>query len=91
MLKITNDAMRICSATVKQLSLQANTKLLRLVSSDGDIVIAFEMPQKDDELVPCNGTPILAIANEVADRVGGRVLQVDRQGRFVLAPEGLAA
>ena len=85
MLHVTQDAMDICSATVRQLSTQPNTKCLRLIKSDRGVAISFELPRSDDELVRHHGIAVLAVPERVADELSEKSLDVSDDGRFVLS------
>jgi hypothetical protein len=85
MLNLTKDAMEICSATVRQLSQQANTKCLRLVEGDDGVAISFEVPQSDDELVHDEGQAVLAIPEGSVEALSDMTLDVRDDGSFVLS------
>ena len=89
MLQLTDDAMQICAATVKQLSIQANTKMLRLVGGEGDVSIVFDLPRGDDQILHHKGSAVLAVPEGVRPEVAGKTLDVDDHGRFLLLPGSL--
>lgn len=85
MLQISQDALAICRATVRQLDMMANTKCLRLIKSEDGVAISFELPRTNDELVHDRGFAVLAIPENVADTLSGLTLDVRDDGRFVLS------
>ncbi len=85
MLHITNDAKRICSATVRQLVGEGAVKCLRLVKHGDGASIAFEVPRNDDEIIQHKGLAVLAIPHGVARSLSGRTLDVNDDGRFVIS------
>ena len=85
MLQITNDAAHICNESVRQLSLLANSKLLRINKDGNGVSITLETPQDRDEIVVHCGSPVVAVPNEIADELSDMTLDVSREGVFVLA------
>lgn len=85
MLQVTQDALEICSATVRQLSSQANTKCLRLIEHEDGLAMSLELPRSDDELVHHEGYAVLAVAEENAEKLSELTLDVRNDGRFVLS------
>jgi hypothetical protein len=85
MLQVTQDALQICSATVRQLSSQANTKCLRLIEREDGVAISFELPQSDDELVHDQGYAVLAVPEKTAEELSELTLDVRKDGRFILS------
>lgn len=85
MLHVTQDAREICSATVRQLSTQPNTKCLRLIKGDHGVAISFELPRSNDALVRHRGVAILAVPERVANEFSDLSLDVSDDGRFVLS------
>lgn len=85
MLEVSDDAMRICRETVRQLSgTQAKTKYLRLTKEDDCVSIALEVPKSDDQIVKHHGQPIIAVPEGFADMLSSRTLDVRTDGAFVL-------
>ena len=85
MLQITNEAAHICNESVRQLSLLANTKLLRFNRDGKGVSIALETPQDRDEIVHHDGRPVLAVPDEIAGELSDLTLHVSKEGIFVLA------
>jgi hypothetical protein len=85
MLHVTNDAKRICSATIRQLVGEGAVKCLRLVRHGDGASISFEVPRNDDEIVQHKGLPVLAIPEGVARALPGRTLDVNDDGQFVIS------
>ena len=85
MLKITSDAARVCRESVRQLSLLANTKLLRFNKDRRGVSIALETPQSGDEIVYCRGNAVLAVPEHMANELSNMTLDVSDEGIFVLA------
>ena len=86
MINITENAMKICSATVQQLSgAQSNSKCLRLVKSGGRVSISFEVPRNDDEIVQYRGRSVVAVPDSVADDLSGKTLDLSDDGMLVIA------
>lgn len=85
MLDITGDAARICSESVRQLSLLAASRLPRVSKDDdGGVSIALETPADDDDIVYHDGSPVLAVPTEITDEVSELTLDVSDEGVFVL-------
>jgi len=85
MLEVSDDAMRICRETIRQLSgTQAKTKYLRFTREDDCVSISLEVPQRDDQIVKHNGQPIIAVPEVLSDKLSSRTLDVRRDGAFVL-------
>lgn len=84
MLHMTQEALKICTLTVQQLSSAANTKCLRLISRKDGVAISFELPRSDDDLLRHQGYTVLAIPEKVADKLSEMTLDVRDDGRFVL-------
>ncbi len=85
MLHITNDAKRICSATIRQMVGEGAVKCLRLVEHDDGASISFEVPRNNDEIIQHKGLAVLAIPEGVAQTLSGRTLDVNDDGRFVIS------
>ena len=85
MLQITSDAAHIFNESIRQLSLLANTKLLRFNRDGKGVSIALETPQNWDEIVHHDGKPVLAVPDEMADELSDMTLHVSKEGIFVLA------
>jgi len=85
MLQVTQDALAICRATVRQLDMLANTKCLRLIKNEDGVAMSFELPRNDDELVHDRGFAVLAIPENVADTLSGLTLDVRDDGVFVIS------
>lgn len=85
MLHVTQDALQICSATVRQLSTQANSKCLRLIEREGGVSMSFEIPRSDDELVHDQGFAVLAVPQKSVEALSELTLDVRDDGRFVLS------
>ena len=85
MLQVTENALQICSATVRQLSPEANTKCLRLIERKEGVSICFERPRSDDELVHDQGYAVLAVPERSAEALSVMTLDVRDDGRFVLS------
>ena len=85
MLQVTEDALEICSATVRQLSVQANTKCLRLIEHEDDVAMSFELPRSGDEVVRDQGNVVLAIPEKAAEDLSELTLDVRNDGRFILS------
>ena len=85
MLCITNDARRICSATMRQMVGEGAVKCLRLVRNDKGASISFEVPRSGDEIVEHKGLTVLAIPPSVARSLAGMTLDVNEDGRFVIS------
>lgn len=85
MLQITSDAAHICNESVRQLSLLANTKLLRFNRDREGVSIALESPQNWDEIVYYDGRAVLAMPEEIAGELSDMTLHVSKEGIFVLA------
>ena len=84
MLSVTNEAMQICKATVRQLSLGAGSKLLRLRDGDDGVAITFELPRSDDNIVHHNAYAVLAVPDEIVGDLSDKTLDIKDDGRFVL-------
>ena len=86
MLNITDDAMHICSTTVRQLGGgQANTKCLRLVRSAKRLSVSLEVPQSSDRIVQHRGQAVLAIPEQTAEDLDGMTLDVLDDGCLVIS------
>ncbi len=85
MLQVTQDALEICSATVRQLSTQANTKCLRIIECQDGVSISFELPRSDDELVHDLGFAVLAVPRRSVEGLSEMTLDVRDDGRFILS------
>lgn len=85
MLQVTEDALQIVSATVRQMSPEANTKCLRLIECDAAVSIYFEPPRSDDELVHDQGYAVLAVPEKSVEALSEMTLDVRDDGRFVLS------
>ena len=85
MLQITSDAAHICRESVRQLSLLANTKMLRFNRDGEGVSIALESPQIWDEIVHYDGNALLAVPEEIAGELSDMTLRVSKEGVFVLA------
>ena len=85
MLQITNDAAHICNESVRQLSLLANSKLLRINKDGKGVSITLEAPQDRDEIVHHCGSPVVAVPDEIAGELSDMTLDVSKEGLFVLA------
>jgi hypothetical protein len=85
MLQITNDAAHICNESVRQLSLLANSKLLRINKDGNGVSITLEAPQDRDEIVRYCGRPVVAVPDEIAGELSDMTLDVSKEGVFVLA------
>lgn len=85
MLQVTQDALEICSATVRQLSSQAHSKCLRLIKRDDGVAMSFELPRSDDELVHDQGYAVLAVPEKTAEELSELTLDVRNDGRFILS------
>jgi hypothetical protein len=85
MLHVTNDAKRICSATIRQMVGGGAVKCLRLIKQKDGASISFEVPRSDDEIVQHKGLAVLAIPEGVAQALSGRTLDVNDDGRFVIS------
>lgn len=87
MISITNNAMKICSDTVNQLSgPQSESKCLRLVRhKDAGLAVVFENPRQDDELVWHNGQAVLAVPKKFTAFYSDRTLDINEHGRLILS------
>lgn len=86
MLEITGDAARICSESVRQLSLLAVSRLPRVDKDDnGSVTISLQEPEDGDEIVYHDGAAVLAVPQEFAGEVSEMTLDVTDDGMFVLA------
>lgn len=85
MLHITNDARRICSATIRQMVGEGAVKCLRLIKHENGASISFEVPRSDDNIVQHKGLAVLAIPEGVARALSGKTLDVSDDGRFVIS------
>jgi len=85
MISITSDAARVCRESIRQLSILANAKLLRLRRDCGRASIALEIPQRGDDIVFHEGIPVLAVPNDVAKELTSMTLDVSDEGVFVIA------
>jgi hypothetical protein len=85
MLHITNDAKRICSATIRQMVGEGAVKCLRLIKHDDGASISFEVPRSSDQIVEHRGLAVLAIPEAVAQSLAGMTLDVNDDGMFVLS------
>ncbi|NNF15429.1 MAG: hypothetical protein HKN70_01720 [Gammaproteobacteria bacterium] len=85
MLHVTQDALELCGAMVRQLATQANIKCLRLVEREGGMAMSFELPQGDDEVVQDRGNAVLAIPEGFMDGRSDLTLDVEDDGRFILS------
>lgn len=85
MLQVTDNAMAICNATVRQLSTGAGIKCLRLVAQEGNIALSFECPRDGDEVLQRNGYAVLALPANTPDGVSEMTLDVEDDGRFTLS------
>lgn len=86
MLNITDNALDICKATVRQLAgAQANSKCLRIILQESGISISFEMPRSTDEIVHHGGLSVIAVPDNVADALAGKTLDVANDGQFTIS------
>ena len=85
MLQITSGAAHICIESVRQFSLLANTKMLRLGRDGKGVSIALETPQNGDEIIHRDGASVLAVSDEMAGELSDMTLRVSEEGVFVLA------
>ena len=86
MLNITDDAMQICSTTVRQLGGgQANTKCLRLIKSAERLSVSLEVPETTDRIVQHRGQAVLAIPEQTAADLSGKTLDVLDDGCLVIS------
>lgn len=85
MLNITDDAGLICSETVRQLSVEANTKLLRFNKGGSGVSISFEFPRRGDEIVHHDGRAVLAVPDNLCGKLSDMTLDVSKEGRLVLS------
>ena len=86
MIQISENAMKLCSDTVQQLSgAQTNSKCLRLIKDGGQVTISFEVPRNDDEIVHYKGQSVVAVPEDVADDLSGKTLDLSDDGMFVIA------
>ena len=85
MLHITNDAKRICSATIRQMVGEGAVKCLRLIKQDDGASISIEVPRSGDQIVEHRGLAVLAIPEAVAQSLAGMTLDVNDDGMFVLS------
>jgi len=85
MLTLSREALNICTGTVRQLSMPSSTKCLRLIDGDDGVAMSFELPRSDDELVHHQGSAVLAVPDDVADKLSGMELDVRADGNFVLS------
>ena len=85
MLNITDHAGLICSETVQQLSVGANTKLLRFSKTGAGVSISFELPRRDDKIVLRDGQAVLAVPDDLIGELSGMTLDVSKEGRLVLS------
>jgi hypothetical protein len=85
-IRITENAMKLCSATVQQLSgAQTDSKCLRLIKHGSRVSISFEVPRSDDEIVHHRGQSVVAVPESVADDLSGKTLDLSDDGSFVIA------
>lgn len=86
MLRITDNALQVCTDTVRQLAgAQINSKCLRVVRRDSGVSISFEMPRNTDEIVHSNGLSVIAVPDEVARALAGKTLDVATDGSFIIS------
>jgi hypothetical protein len=85
MLNITSDAARVCSESVRQLSVLAHTKLPRFTTDGRGVSIVLEAPKSGDEIVYYGGKAVLAVPEDIADDLSDLTLDVSDEGIFVLA------
>lgn len=85
MLHVTNDAKRICSATIRQMVGEGAVKCLRLITHEDGASISFEVPRSGDEVIEHKGLAVLAIPDDVAQTLSGMTLDVNNDGRFVIS------
>ncbi len=86
MIHVSDDAMAMCRATVRQLAgAQTNSKCLRLLADDSRLSISFEMPRTEDTIVHHNGQSVLAVPAQVAADLAGRTLDLADDGSFIIA------
>jgi hypothetical protein len=85
MISITTDAARVCRESIRQFSILANAKLLRLREDRGRASIALEVPQSGDDIVFHQGIPVLAVPSDVAKALSSMTLDVSDEGIFVIA------
>ena len=85
MIQITDNAMKLCSATVKQLSgAQTQSKCLRLIKHGSRVAISFEVPRSDDQIVRYGGQSVVAVPENVRDALSGKTLDLSDDGAFVI-------
>jgi hypothetical protein len=85
-IKISEDAMRLCSDTVQRFAgAQTNSKCLRLISRGDRVAISFETPRNDDHIVYRDGQSIVAVPEDVADTLSGKTLDLSDDGALVIA------
>lgn len=86
MLHITNDALRVCEATIQELSgAQARTRCLRFFRFEHGMSVSLEFPRSDDEIVRSNGQAILAIPPEFVGLLSQMTLDVHDDGNLFLS------
>jgi hypothetical protein len=84
MLNITSNAARICSETVRQLSVSAKTKLPRFNKDGSSVSLSLEPPQGGDEIVYFKDKAVLAVPDEIGIALSGMTLDLKENGIFVL-------
>lgn len=84
-LNVSNNAMRICTETVRQMAFPASTKLLRFVKSGNKLSIHFEVPRSDDQIVRDEGLAVFAVPSAIAAELSGMTLDVNDDGCLVLS------
>ncbi len=84
MLQLSKEARKICTVTVRQLSMPNSTKCLRLIERDDGVAMSFELPRTDDEQLHHQGCTVLAVPSDVADKLSDMTLDVCDDGNFVL-------
>lgn len=75
----------MCSESVRQMSILADTKLMRFGKDKRGVSIALETPKTGDEIVYYRGSAILAVPGHIADEVSAMTLDLSEEGLFVLA------
>lgn len=86
MIHISENALKLCSDTVQQLSgAQTNSKCLRLIKRGGRVSISFEVPRSDDAIVHHKGQSVVAVPEDVAEDLSGKTLDLSDDGTLVIA------
>lgn len=87
MLTVTEDAKKMCHATIEQLSSpEAESKCLRLQkTADSGLTLTFDEPKKSDEIITHDGRDLIAVPEQFVSFCADKTLSLDDQGKLFLS------